>query len=175
MRDTSHYLVMLLLVPGILATAGLAHAQRGETPPTYYDDALPVFRDHCASCHRPEAPSVGGITAPMSLLEYEAARQWAPLVKRAVQSGYMPPWGAHVRHKGEFKGERYLEEGEKALLVAWVDGGALEGEPPTRPAAEAEEAAPRAPRASKAERRDMRMGVLSFGFSVAAGAPNAPA
>jgi hypothetical protein len=41
----------------------------------------------------------------------------------------MPPWGAHERHRGEFKGERYIDKKDKELLIAWVDGGALEGDP----------------------------------------------
>jgi hypothetical protein len=65
----------------------------------------------------------------MSLASYDEAKIWAPLIRRAVETGYMPPWGAHERHKGDFVGERYLEKAEKELLIAWVDGGALEGSP----------------------------------------------
>jgi hypothetical protein len=39
----------------------------------------------------------------------------------------MPPWGAHEQHKGEFKGERYMEPTERAALIAWVDAGAPAG------------------------------------------------
>jgi len=65
----------------------------------------------------------------MSLANYQEARTWAPLIRNALETGYMPPWGAHVRHKGEFKDERYIDEADKQLLIAWVDGGALEGDP----------------------------------------------
>ena len=51
------------------------------------------------------------------------------MIKNALITGYMPPWGAHERHRGEFKDERYIEDAELATLVAWVDGGALEGKP----------------------------------------------
>ena len=61
--------------------------------------------------------------------DYDQAKLWAPMIKNALITGYMPPWGAHERHRGEFKDERYIEDAEMAVLVAWVDGGALEGNP----------------------------------------------
>lgn len=120
------------LALGALCAAG---AGARDAAPTFHADALPVFRKHCAACHRPDAPDVGGITAPMSLLDYGQARAWAPLIRNALLTGYMPPWGAHERHRGEFKGERYIDGGEKALLIAWVDAGAPEGDPSEAPAA----------------------------------------
>jgi len=102
---------------------------QAQEAPTFYEDALPVFMDNCVACHQPEGPDVGGITAPMSLMDYEQAKIWAPLIKNALVTGYMPPWGAHERHRGEFKGERYIDRQDKDLLIAWVDGGALEGDP----------------------------------------------
>ncbi|MEZ5488736.1 MAG: hypothetical protein R3F50_00255 [Gammaproteobacteria bacterium] len=112
-----------LLVGAYTATTAAADA------PTFYADALPVFQKNCVACHQENPPDVGGISAPMSLASYDEAKIWAPLIRRAVETGYMPPWGAHERHKGEFVGERYLEKAEKELLIAWVDGGALEGSP----------------------------------------------
>lgn len=97
--------------------------------PTFYADALPVFQKNCVACHQTDGPDVGGISAPMSLANYDEAKLWAPLIRRALETGYMPPWGAHLRHKGQFKGERYIEESEKQLLISWVDGGAIEGDP----------------------------------------------
>ncbi|GIS51140.1 MAG: hypothetical protein Ct9H90mP25_5740 [Gammaproteobacteria bacterium] len=67
---------------------------------------------------------MGGIFAPMALDDYEQAKIWAPLIKNAYHQ-YMPPWGAHKRHRGELKGERYIDKKEKDLLIAWVDGGLL--------------------------------------------------
>ncbi|MEQ8409764.1 MAG: cytochrome c [Gammaproteobacteria bacterium] len=116
-----------VLFLALTACSTLLTAQ--DSAPTFYGDALPVFQDNCAACHQPEGPKVGGITAPMSLLDYEQAKIWAPLIKNALVTGYMPPWGAHERHRGEFKGERYIDDKDKALLIAWVDGGALEGNP----------------------------------------------
>ncbi len=109
--------------------ASVIHAQ--SAAPTFYADALPLFEKNCAACHKPDGPRVGGITAPMSLLDYNQARAWAPMIRNALVTGYMPPWGAHERHRGEFKDERYIDDSEKATLIAWIDGGVLEGDPNT--------------------------------------------
>ncbi|GJM12222.1 MAG: hypothetical protein DHS20C12_06250 [Pseudohongiella sp.] len=110
-----------------LLFTGIASAQ--DSAPTFYADALPLFEKNCVACHQPDGPKVGGITAPMSLMDYDQARIWAPMIKNALITGYMPPWGAHERHRGEFKDERYIEDSELQTLVAWVDGGAQEGNP----------------------------------------------
>jgi mono/diheme cytochrome c family protein len=118
-------------------TAGAVQAQlplaSASAPPTFYADALPVLYKHCVACHQPAAPDVGGLTAPMSLMTYDQARRWANRIKRAVETGYMPPWGAHEQHHGTFKGERYLDPAEKATLLAWIDAGAPEGDPRDAP------------------------------------------
>lgn len=125
MKSASSLLVLLL--GGVWVSSATAAA------PTFYADALPLFQKNCAACHQDNGPKVGGIKAPMSLLSYSDAKPWAPLIKRALETGYMPPWGAHVRHKGEFKAERYIDEADKQTLIAWVDGGALEGNPADAP------------------------------------------
>lgn len=116
-----------LMIAGV--AAALSQSASAQDAPTFYEDALPVFMNNCAACHQDSPPDVGGISAPMSLMDYEQARIWAPLIKNALVTGYMPPWGAHERHRGEFKGERYIDKKDKELLIAWVDGGALEGDP----------------------------------------------
>ena len=100
-----------------------------DNPPSFYADALPLFEKNCAACHQPDGPKVGGITAPMSLLDYSQARAWGPMIRNALTTGYMPPWGAHERHRGEFKDERYIDIKEKNLLIAWIDSGMVEGNP----------------------------------------------
>jgi mono/diheme cytochrome c family protein len=117
------------LLLGLSAAIGLSSAQAQGAAPTFYADALPVFQKNCVACHQPDGPDVGGISAPMPLNDYAQAKIWAPLIKNALITGYMPPWGAHERHRGEFKDERYIDDDELNLLVAWVDGGALEGNP----------------------------------------------
>lgn len=125
----------LLPLVALVALAPPAVAQSSDTP-TFYADALPVFYENCVSCHQPAGPNVGGLIAPMSLMRYEDARRWATRIKHAVETGYMPPWGAAEQHRGEFKGERYLDPADRATLIAWVDAGAPEGDPEDAPSPE---------------------------------------
>lgn len=115
---------LLPLVLGVCSAAAVA-----DDAPTFYADALPVFQQNCVVCHQDNPPDVGGISAPFSLADYEQAKIWAPLIRNAVETGYMPPWGAHERHRGEFVGERYLDKADKELIIAWVEGGAMAGDP----------------------------------------------
>jgi mono/diheme cytochrome c family protein len=96
---------------GAAAQAGI-HSGSASTP-TFYADVLPVLQKHCQVCHQAAAPLeevggfyTGGLVAPMALEQYQEVRAWAPVIAVAVREGRMPPWGAHVRHKGTFKGER---------------------------------------------------------------------
>ena len=119
----------------VLASAPVDHV------PTFYADALPILLQNCVACHQPDGPKVGGLTAPMSLIAYEDARPWASRIKRALEMGYMPPWGAHAQHEGTFKDERYIPDADKQTLIAWVDAGALAGDPADARAWEARVAA----------------------------------
>ena len=53
---------------------------------TFARDVAPILYENCVECHRP------GSFAPMSLLTYENARLYAPLMKTKVQNRQMPPW-----------------------------------------------------------------------------------
>ena len=119
----------------VLASAPVDHV------PTFYADALPILQQNCVACHQPDGPKVGGLTAPMSLIAYEDARPWASRIKRALETGYMPPWGAHAQHEGTFKDERYIPDADEQTLIAWVDAGALAGDPADARAWEARVAA----------------------------------
>jgi mono/diheme cytochrome c family protein len=133
-------LVALALPDGAAAQAArsvqtaLAPAPAAAAP-TFYADALPVLYKNCVACHQPDGPNVGGLTAPMSLTTYDEARRWATRIKGAVETGYMPPWGAHEQHQGTFKGERYFAASERQTLLAWVDAGAPAGDPRDAPTA----------------------------------------
>jgi hypothetical protein len=74
----------------------------------------------CAGCHH-----AGG--AAMDLTSYEAARPWAKAVRDEVLTRRMPPWGA-VKGVGDFAGDPSLSQPETDMFVAWVEGGAPEGE-----------------------------------------------
>ena len=94
---------------------------------TFNKDVAPIFHASCVHCHRP------GEVAPMSLVTYQSARPWARAVKRMVVERRMPPWLADP-HYSSFSNDRRLTEKEIQTIVAWVDGGAREGNPADAPA-----------------------------------------
>jgi hypothetical protein len=96
------------------------------SPVTFYKDVLPVLQKNCQTCHRP------GEIAPASFLTYESTRPWAKAIKTAVLTKKMPPWFADP-HYGQFENDRSLSETDIHTLVAWVDGGAPEGDPKNAP------------------------------------------
>jgi hypothetical protein len=87
----------------------------------------------------------------MDLTSYEQARPWAKAIRDEVLSRRMPPWGA-VKGIGEFADDPSLSQLEIDILVAWVEGGAPEGNaadlPVQLPAFKTE--SPALPRYSKA-------------------------
>ncbi len=88
---------------------------------TFNKDVAPILYAKCAECHR------DGETAPMSLVTYKESRPWAKAIREKVIKREMPPWHADPSH-GSFRNDRRLTQAEIDTLVAWVDGGAKEGE-----------------------------------------------
>src|SRR5258707_1338418 len=116
----------ILLV--ISAAAALGADSVASAPVTFTKDVAPILQRSCQTCHRP------GSIAPMSLLTYEDARPWARSMKNRVSQRQMPPW--HVdRTIGirKFKDDPSLSDAEVATIVAWVDGGAVRGNPADMP------------------------------------------
>ena len=107
------------LVIAAVATL-LAPAQTGDQQPGFYKDILPIFQDHCQSCHR------AGEVAPMPLMTFEQARRWAPAIAKAVQDKMMPPWFADPRF-GHFSNDSSLSEQQIAIVLAWVRNGSPAG------------------------------------------------
>ena len=103
-----------------------ATAATNETAVTFNKQVLPILEKRCQDCHRP------GEAAPMSLLTYQEARPWAKAIRQAVVTKKMPPWFADPKY-GHFSNDRSLSQSEIDTLVAWVDGGAREGDPHDAP------------------------------------------
>jgi outer membrane lipoprotein-sorting protein len=68
----------------------------------------------------------------MSLLTYKDARPWARSIREKVLTRSMPPWHADPAF-GKFANDRRLSQKELETIVAWVDGGAQEGDPKQLP------------------------------------------
>jgi hypothetical protein len=97
---------------------------------TFAKDVAPILQRNCQVCHRP------GSIAPMSLLTYQEARAFAPLIKQRVEARTMPPW--HIdRSVGiqQFRNDRSLTDEEIATIIRWVDDGAPLGDPADMPPA----------------------------------------
>lgn len=112
---------LLALTPGSTAAQVEPAA---ETTPTFAANVAPILYENCVLCHRP-----GGM-APMSLLSYETTRRYAARIRRQVEDRLMPPW--HLdRTIGiqEYTNDISLSEEDIQTIVAWVDGGAPEGNP----------------------------------------------
>ena len=95
---------------------------------TFTKDVAPIFFKNCVQCHRPND------IAPMSLLDYKSARPWAKAIRQSVASAKMPPWFADPKY-GHFSNDPRLAASEVAVIKAWVDGGAPEGNPQDLPQA----------------------------------------
>ena len=111
----------------LFASATLWSADLGN-PVTFSKDVAPILERSCQNCHRP------GSIAPMSLLTYKDARPWARSIKEKVALRQMPPW--HIdRNIGitRFKDDPSLSDQEIATISAWVDQGAVEGNPADMP------------------------------------------
>ncbi|HJZ82406.1 MAG TPA: cytochrome c, partial [Pyrinomonadaceae bacterium] len=93
----------------------------GVPAPTFAKDVAPIIFNNCATCHRPNQ------VAPMSFLSYKEVRPWAKSIREVVIERRMPPWLADP-HFGQFINDRRLSQKEIDTIVAWVDGGAKEGD-----------------------------------------------
>jgi hypothetical protein len=114
--------LVALLAIGIAAMTVSMKATAGEdsNSVTFYKDVLPILQKNCQTCHRP------GEIAPMSFMTYKDTRPWAKAIKTAVLSRQMPPWFADPKY-GHFENDRTLTDATIKTLVAWTDGGAVEG------------------------------------------------
>ena len=110
----------------IFAVASFNSSAKVSKPVTFTKDIAPIFNAKCAECHRP------GDSAPFSTLTYKDVRPWAKSIKEKVVNRTMPPWHADP-HFGQFKNDRSLSQKEIDTIVAWVDGGAVEGNPKDMP------------------------------------------
>ncbi|PCI75013.1 MAG: hypothetical protein COB20_13865 [SAR86 cluster bacterium] len=122
---------ILLLAIAVLTFPTLTLAQeQTQREVTWAGDVAAIFQEKCQECHRPDS------IAPMSLLSYDEAKIFAPIIRYRVENRVMPPW--HVNPDvgvQEFANDRGLSPEQRQTILAWVDQGALEGNPSEAPAA----------------------------------------
>ncbi len=94
--------------------------------PTFSKEVAPIFYRNCVSCHRP------GEIAPMSLQSFGEIRPWAKSIREKVVKREMPPWHADP-HFGEWSNDRRMSQQDIDTIIAWIDGGAKEGNPKELP------------------------------------------
>jgi len=97
------------------------------TKVTWAGDIQRIVHARCTRCHSPDGKG------PMSLVNYEDARPYASAMREEVLARRMPKWHA-ARGYGQFANDPSLSPFDIALIVSWVDGGALRGDA-ARPAA----------------------------------------
>jgi mono/diheme cytochrome c family protein len=121
---TSKRLVLLLSILAAVIAFGTFKSSASSKPPakevTFNKDVAPIFYKNCAECHR------ANDIAPMALLTYKEARPWARSIKEKVLNREMPPWSPDPKY-GEFINDHRLAQKDVDTVVAWVDGGAKEG------------------------------------------------
>jgi hypothetical protein len=131
-----------LLIAGAVISISLAStgtsvagqtAADDHTDVTFNKDIAPILQRSCQTCHRPDS------VAPMSLLTYQQARPWARAMKMRTsvgpRAGVMPPW--YVEENigiQRYKNNPSLSDEEIAMIGAWADNGAPEGNPADLPA-----------------------------------------
>jgi tetratricopeptide (TPR) repeat protein/mono/diheme cytochrome c family protein len=136
MIRVSHSLTVWLLLFALMsANAAVGQAQRStgalqsasahadsHQQMTYNRDVAPILFRSCASCHRP------GEAGPFSLLTYTDAKTHARQIAAVTQRRIMPPW---LPEPGElqFADDLRLSVEQIARIRAWVDQGAVEGDP----------------------------------------------
>jgi hypothetical protein len=114
------------LVAGAVHSAPASAQEASQV--TYARDVAPILQENCVRCHRPNS------LAPMSLTTYQEARRYAPRIKDRTQRtgtyGTMPPWFVErdvgIQH---FTNDEALSAEEIALIAAWADAGAPQGDP----------------------------------------------
>jgi hypothetical protein len=129
-RPHVRWTVGAMAAAALLLPTGMVRAADQPKPVTFSKDVAPIFQAKCQSCHEP------GSIAPMSLISYKDVRPWAKSIRQRVAARQMPPW--HIDKSvgiQKFKNDLSLTDDQIATIVAWVDGGAVEGNPADLPKA----------------------------------------
>ena len=136
MKSSFRTAVLLTFALLVASTAMAAENDTSATEqPTFFKDVLPILQENCQTCHRPAGENIGGMLAPMTLMNYDEVRPWAKSIARNVEARTMPPWFASDDTRGTFQHERRLSEDDIATISRWAHGGAERGNPSDAPSA----------------------------------------
>src|SRR5439155_11128687 len=123
-----------LAAAAVALLIGIAPRAQTGTPgdATFSKDIAPILQRSCQQCHRADG------VAPMALVTYDDVRPWAKAIKMRTSlgphAGVMPPWFVEkdigIQH---YKYDPSLSDAEIAAIAAWVDGGAVRGNPDDMP------------------------------------------
>lgn len=102
--------------------------QRSPRNLTYYQDVAQLVQKHCLDCHRSGGPG------PFALETYDDVALNSEKIREVVADRRMPPWHG-VLHPdfGELKHNKQLADEDRQTLLAWIEEGSAEGDPPTAP------------------------------------------
>ena len=115
-------IAMSVVAGGLVVLATVSANSGARKDVTFNRDVAPIFFKNCAECHR------ANDIAPMSLMSYKESRPWARSIKEKVLDREMPPWSPDPKY-GEFTNDHRLSRRDIDTIVAWVDQGAVEGDP----------------------------------------------
>jgi len=121
-----------IIVIGLFSTMALvpalAGAQRIGADPTYSNEVSRIIQDNCQICHQE------GNIGPMPFTTFDEVRPYVGLIREAVVSREMPPYH-YDKDIGiqDLKEDWRLSDEDISTFVAWIDAGALEGNPANLP------------------------------------------
>src|SRR5258708_7454959 len=116
-RYTRFTAVVCFLIAGAVPSA-----MGQKEPPAVTKHIAPILQQKSHGGHQPNS------IAPMSLLTYDDAKEYAREIRANVSARVMPPWhldktvGIH-----DFKNDRSLSDEQIATIVRWMDTGMSEG------------------------------------------------
>jgi hypothetical protein len=112
-----------IVLPAMPAVTGEEQPAGKVAAPTFTKDVAPILQAKCQNCHRKK--HIG----PFSLDTYEQARKRASDIASVVSDRSMPPWKPAPGVGPAIKHDQSLTKREIAILEAWAEAGAPEGDP----------------------------------------------
>lgn len=89
---------------------------------TYYEDVKPLIDAKCLGCHA--EGGIGGLV----LETFEQVSAMKDAIRYDVENRVMPPWPADDACR-DYSHRRSLDDAQIALIGAWIDAGAVAGDP----------------------------------------------